>query len=436
MFCFSSHIQLFWSDMCTHAQTAAFLLGVHLEPPNVNEEEASSMHLDWHFYRGVNEELFTAQWDNDQLKKDRDKLTTCVGQFYSESDCRLDILDTIKATMDVPKKFQHLGWHLSTARHMDPPHRLLMSLDINSTFKAARVEQSSGRNKKVVAIEVINTDPVPKDFKQTKRKAVVSSSGKQSPSSLVSYTKELEKVKSRLRCSDHQPGEDTFCWVDSSLPNAPHYPLCTQDLQEWARYLLETGDPDKSCVTLPSTPHFNQVRKTRKEQTTSPLQRVPTEIILLIIHNHIHLLSSSNDISDGMLAREQEESRMAPQLLKRSFVLYMNSDEESDNEEPPQHIKDILTNVHSHYPAMNFPQYADKLKDHGILYLSTAAHFGIRFYEEKVGMLEGAVYTFQSCVSKTHMKAELAKGRRKAKGKKKARAQPDDENKENIRPTF
>jgi hypothetical protein len=158
--------------------------------------------------------------------------------------------------MDVPKKFQHLGWRLSTARRMDPPHRLLTSLDIDSAFKAARVEQSSGRNKKVVAIEVINTvrffghewsarhdsnflqDPVPKDFKQTKRKAVVSSSGKQSPSSLVSYTKELEKVKSRLRCSDHQPGEDTFCWVDSSLPNAPHYPLCTQDLQEWARYLV------------------------------------------------------------------------------------------------------------------------------------------------------------------------------------------------------
>jgi hypothetical protein len=137
-----------------------------------------------------------------------------------------------------------------------------------------------------------------------------------------------------------------------------------------------------------------------------------------------------------MLAREQEESRMAPQPLKRSFALYMNSDEESDNEEPPQHIKDVLANVHSRYPAMNFPQYADKLKDRGILYLSTAAHFGIRFYEEKVGMPEGAAYTFQSCVSKTHMKAELAKGRRKAKGKKKARAQPDDENEENIRPTF
>lgn len=113
----------------------------------------------------------------------------------------------------------------------------------------------------------------------------------------------------------------------------------------------------------------------------------------------------------------------------------MESDEESD-EEPSQHIKDVLTNVHSRYPAMNFPQYTDKLKDCGILYLQTTAHFGIRFYEEKVGMPEGAAYTFQSCVSKIHTRAELAKGRRKAKGKKKARDQPDDEDEENIRPSF
>ncbi|KAG1726168.1 uncharacterized protein EDB91DRAFT_1254427 [Suillus paluster] len=402
----------------TRAQTAAFLLGVHPEPPNVNKDEVSSMRAVRHFYEGMDEELFTAQRDNVQLKKiefrvplhttDRDKWTTYVGQSYSKSDCHLDIFDTIKATMDVPKEFQHLGWRLSTARRMDPPHRLLTSLDIDSAFKATRAEQSSGRNKKVVAIEVVNTDPVPKDFKQTKRKAVVSSSGKQSPSSLVSYTRSWRKSR------------DTFCWVDSSLPNAPHYPLCTQDLQEWARYLLETGDPDNSCVTLPSTPHFDKVRKTHKERTTSPLQRVPTEIISLIIHNHIHLLSSSNDISDGVLAREQGEGRMAPQPLKRTFALYMDSDEESDNEEPPQHIKDVLTNVHLRYPAMNFPQYANKLKDCGILYLPTAAHFGVKFYEKKVGMSEGAAYTFQSCVSKTHLKAELAKGRRKAKGKKKA----------------
>lgn len=201
---------------------------------------------------------------------------------------------------------------------------------------------------------------------------------------------------------------------------------------------LEIGDPDNACIILPTTPHFDEVRRTRTERTTSLLQRVPTEMISPIIHNHIHLSSSANNVSDGMLAGEQREGHMmaAPQQLKRTFALYMESDEESDNEEPPQHIKDVLANVHSRYPALNFPQYADKLKDRGILYLPTAAHFGIRFYEEKVGMPEGAAYTFQSCVSKTYINAELAKGRRKAKGKKKARAQPGDEDEENIPPSL
>ncbi|KAG2744553.1 hypothetical protein P692DRAFT_20877983 [Suillus brevipes Sb2] len=135
--------------------------------------------------------------------------------------------------MDVPKVYQHLGWRLSTARRIDPPHRLSTSLDIDSAFKAARAEQSSGVKKRV-AVEVVNTV---KDSKQTKRKTVVSP-GKRSSSSLLPYAQELEKVKSKLRCSDHLLGEDTFCWVNLSKPNAPHYPLCAQDLQQWARYLV------------------------------------------------------------------------------------------------------------------------------------------------------------------------------------------------------
>lgn len=167
-----------------------------------------------------------------------------------------------------------------------------------------------------------------------------------------------------------------------------------------------------------------------------PLQRVPTEVISPIIHNHIHLSSAASDVSDGVFARAQGEGHMAFQPLKRTFALYMESDEESDTEEPPQHIKDVLAHIHSCYPDMNFPEYADKLKERGILYLSTAAHFSTQFYEEKVGMSEGAAYTFQSCVSKSHMNAELAKGRRKAKGKKKARAQSGDGDEENVLPSL
>jgi hypothetical protein len=111
-----------------------------------------------------------------------------------------------------------------------------------------------------------------------------------------------------------------------------------------------------------------------------------------------------------------------PQSLKRTYALYLDSDEESSNDEPSQNITDVMTSIHSRYPAMNFRQYDGKLKDRGILYLSTAAHFDVGFYKEKIGMSEGAAHTFQSFVAKAYRKVEYMKERRNAKGKKKARS--------------
>ncbi|KAG1740731.1 hypothetical protein EDD22DRAFT_851777 [Suillus occidentalis] len=70
------------------------------------------------------------------------------------------------------------------------------------------------------------------------------------------YTKEFENIKSKLRCSEHQ-GESTFCWVDTSQNGAPHYPMCTQDLQEWARCCQQQGNfnwRSFSILRVPSVP--------------------------------------------------------------------------------------------------------------------------------------------------------------------------------------
>lgn len=89
---------------------------------------------------------------------DRLQSITYVDRLHSESDSRRDIFDSIKATMDVPELYEHLGWHLSTACRTDPPHRLLTAHDIDSAFKAVREEESSsGRKKKKVVIEILNT---------------------------------------------------------------------------------------------------------------------------------------------------------------------------------------------------------------------------------------------------------------------------------------
>jgi hypothetical protein len=124
-------------------------------------------------------------------------------------------------------------------------------------------------------------------------------------------------------------------------------------------------------------------------------------------------------ISDGAVGRQQGQA--APQPLKRTYALYLesDSDDESNDDEPEasQTIEDVMTSVHSRYPAMNFFQYIGKLKDRGVLYLSTAAHFHSGFYKEKIGMSEGAAYTFQSYVANAYRKVEHTK-RGRAKGKK------------------
>ncbi|KAG1890619.1 uncharacterized protein F5891DRAFT_1282558 [Suillus fuscotomentosus] len=394
----------------TRLQTTAYLLGARKELPEVTGEEKkdpSSLKLS-------RKSSFRIPLNT----MDKDKSTTYVDNFYAESDHPLDILDSTRAAMNLSKKYEHLGWRLSTARRMDPPHRLLTSQDIASAFKAVRAEQVSGRKKKKVVIEIVNTAGIVSD-----------------PSLL--YVKELENVKRRLCCAEHQLGgsENTFCWVDVSQPDAPHYPICTQDLQEWAKHLYDTRDPDSTCATLPNTPYFDDIRKTRQARTASPLQCIPTELISPIIHNHVHLSSAidntwaSND-AHSVQQLESQGPMAAPQPLKRTFALYMESDEESDDEEPPKDIDDVITTIHSRYPAMDFPRYGDMLKERGILYLPTAAHFGSRFYVEKVGMSEGAAVTFHTRVCEAHMKEERARARRKAKGKQKARA--DDTDKENI----
>ncbi|KAG2141563.1 hypothetical protein BD769DRAFT_1383801 [Suillus cothurnatus] len=103
----------------------------------------------------------------------------------------------------------------------------------------------------------------------------------------------------------------------------------------------------------------------------------------------------------------KEKSRKEnPQPLKRTYALYLDSDDESSDDKPPQNIMDTVMSVHSQYPAMNFLQFI--------------THFDVGFYKEKIGMSEGAAYTFQSFVTKAYMKVECTKGRINAKGKRKA----------------
>ncbi|KAG1901730.1 uncharacterized protein F5891DRAFT_1221256 [Suillus fuscotomentosus] len=309
-------------------QNAAFLLRIRPELPDVNDQDLEMLnrtHVVKSFYDGVADSqliegfsVHPQQPESQELEKvkfriplhtmDSSLSVTCVDHLHSESDCRLDIFDRIKARMDVPSTYEHLAWRLSVSRRKDPPHRLLTSYDIDSAFKAVRAEFREGKGRKRVVIEIINTMPALKE-NPVKRSSRSSVAGKQ------------------------------------SLTN-------------------ETRGQGRAL---------------------SSLQRMPTEIISPIIHNHIHVSPAISDTVTSEGKQQGECPIMMPQPLKRTYALYMESDEESSDDEPPQIIGNFLTSVHSRYPAMNFLQYAGKLKDRGILYLPTAVRFNVGFYQNKVG---------------------------------------------------
>ncbi|KAG1717455.1 hypothetical protein EDD22DRAFT_964735 [Suillus occidentalis] len=261
----------------TRLQTAAYLLGARQQLPDIEALEGRQV-----------EGLSKQPLDLDKVEfriplntTDRNISMTYMDCFFSESDHPTDILDSTKAVMNVPKSYEHLGWRLSTARHTDPPHRLLTSQDLDSAFKAARTEPMSARKRKKLAIEIVNTH--------------------------------------------------------------------------------DARDLDNSCVTLPNTPHFDEFRKTHKERSASSLHRVPTELISPIIHNHVHLSSAIDDMcasNSTLFGRQGGDPPKVAQPLERTYALYLESDEETDEDEPPQDdIGDILTSIDLCYPALRFLQY-------------------------------------------------------------------------------
>jgi len=57
-------------------------------------------------------------------------------------------------------------------------------------------------------------------------------------------------------------------------------------------------------------------------------------------------------------------------------------------------IRDVLNSLHLRYPALNYPQYEERLRTHEIRELADVSKFDATFYNSKVGMDYGAAYLF------------------------------------------
>lgn len=219
-------------------------------------------------------------------------------------------------------------------------------------------------------------------------------SGAQPASAAILY-RNFQLVAEKLTCHQH-PGENQWCWVKPHPPNAGHIPLCQQDVQLWARYLvsdvavlpwcfifltfLQHDHPeDASSMMLPNTNHFTKLLDTRPPHGAT-LTHTPTE---LVIHTH-HEDSHARTIVKAPYT----------QRLSRQNAVYLEADGGSISSEDQHQIRTILSALHAMYPALDYPQYEDQLQQQGILYLIIASMFKANFYIAKVGMVPGAAYLF------------------------------------------
>jgi hypothetical protein len=121
--------------------------------------------------------------------------------------------------------------------------------------------------------------------------------------------------------------------------------------------------------------------------------------------------------------------------LKREYAVYLESDEESDDE-PEMTIADVLNRLNGRFPVLDFYQYQESLYRDGIAYLAAAIKFDCQFYVHTIGMSTGAASLF--CEQIALMKQENVRAAVRRQGRKRARFLFDDhdEDKENIRPRY
>ena len=80
--------------------------------------------------------------------------------------------------------------------------------------------------------------------------------------------------------------------------------------------------------------------------------------------------------------------------LSRQNAVYLEADGDSVSGNDQCQIKTILNALHATYPALNYPQYEDCLRQQGIVYLFVTSMFDVDFYITKVGMVPGAARLF------------------------------------------
>jgi hypothetical protein len=144
-------------------------------------------------------------------------------------------------------------------------------------------------------------------------------------------------------------------------------------------FFLQHDHPENaSCTTLPNTNHFTKLLETRP-----PCGATLTRTLTELIYTH-------HEDSHARTAAEAPYT----QGLSRQNAVYLEADRGFISSEDQHQIRTILSALHATYPALDYPQYEDRLRQQGIMYLIIASMFEADFYVAEVGMVPGAAYLF------------------------------------------
>ncbi|KAK7021410.1 hypothetical protein VNI00_017361 [Paramarasmius palmivorus] len=241
----------------------------------------------------------------------------------------------------------------------------------------------SKRHTKPVFLEVINNVPEVDTEDERSRK-----SQKPPTATDTGCDKEFGIAKMKLYCHEcsnggiNEPGA-RYCYVQR---NGKHKPLDLYTIGLWAR-LVHDGKADCEFTSPPNALNFDEVTDTSQSSLNHPRNRRNRTDV------HFHLDSAfieeiRNPGTKNQPSETKQKHSPSPDVEEITNI-------EEENQVALKYnsmtIDKVLTTVHAKFPLFNYPQYRESLVNEGLFYGFCFQDFDESFFQEKIGMVAGAV---------------------------------------------
>jgi hypothetical protein len=149
--------------------------------------------------------------------------------------------------------------------------------------------------------------------------------------------------------------------------------------------------------TPPSTLAFDRIAKRPRKEVSAHRTNIE-------IHNHLGRDSDHTPLSDHLGQRHVNTNQSPSEVIDLS---YSDSDENELIHYPP--ISEVLTDLHTAMPLVNYPRFEEALVNNGIVYANSVHNISSEFFSTIIGMPVGMVHDFKSHAKRLMRRAKKAK---------------------------